>query len=616
MIDEARFAEFIDKERESLCGKYLPKGHQQGEAWAIGDMTGAEGNSLVIELRPDKAAEWYNFSTCEEGSLQDLLMHVLQVDLFGLVGSIERDFGLNFYVSESGEQLDPAAEATSRDEQQRDEPPPPPAAGDEKLHEKGLVQALVERHGLPLHKGRRDRPGVLNEPFWAALYAAENHILYEPRENRFYRYEDSDGLYHPLSEHQLLTRLEERMLRAARSWRGFSKLQLFRGARQLGGVISHLKGRVEREDAFGANRDLIHVANGVLDLSDETIRLLPFSPDLLARNGVPIFYDPEATCPQFESKLLSLIEPEDRELLLKFLGQFLTGYNSAQRILILEGLPETGKSTTAEIAKLLIGPRNCAELRTKHLEGRFEIGRLWGRTLVIGADVPVWFLNQEGSYRLKSIVGGDLLDAEKKSSNVYFSMLGAFNVLLTANARLRIRLDGDRGAWERRLAIIHYGKARTGERINDFGQKLIKEEGSGILNLALEGLRKLRADLRERGDIKLTEAQRKRVKSFLDESDGLRLFLKDSVQTKEGGNLTTTEIVERFAVYSSEHGWGMSSTMAERQLPDLMMELFNVSKSNNIEREGAPKADGHREIKQLRGFRGVTFRPDYDEDPT
>jgi P4 family phage/plasmid primase-like protien len=499
-------------------------------------------------------------------------------------------------------------------EQKEGRPQQTLAAGDERLQEEDLVRTLIERHGIPLYKSRKDRPGTLNEPFWAALYAAENHVLYEPRENRFYQYEDKDGLYHPLSEHQLLTRLEERMLKAARTWPGFSKLQLFRGARQLGGIVSHLKGRVEREDAFGANRDLIHVANGVLDLSGETIRLLPFSPDLQACNGVPIAYDPKATCPQFESKLLILIEPDDRELLLKFFGQFLTGYNSTQRILILEGLPETGKSTTAEIAKLLVGPRNCAELRTKHLEGRFEIGRLWRRTLVIGADVPVWFLNQEGSYRLKSIVGGDLLDAEKKSSNVYFSMLGAFNVLLTANARLRVCLEGDRGAWERRLAIIRYAKPRTGNRINNFGQKLIKEEGSGILNLALEGLRKLRADLKEQGDIKLTEAQRKLVKSFLDESDGLRLFLKHSVQTKEGGNLTTAEIIERFAIYCSEHGWGMSSTTAERQLPDLMMELFNVSKSNNIEREGALKADGQRETRQLRGFRGVTFRADDDED--
>jgi hypothetical protein len=46
-----------------------------------------------------------------------------------------------------------------------------------------------------------------------------------------------------------------------------------------------------------------------------------------------------------------------------------------------------------------------------------------------------------------------------------------------------------------------------------------------------------------------------------------------------------------------------------------MMELFNVSKSNNIEREGSLKADGKCKIRELRGYRGVTFRTEHDEDP-
>jgi phage/plasmid-associated DNA primase len=79
---------------------------------------------------------------------------------------------------------------------------------------------------------------------------------------------------------------------------------------------------------------------------------------------------------------------------------------------------------------------------------------------VIGADVSARFLNEEGAYRLKAIVGGDMLDAEKKCSNVYFTLTGDFNVLLTANCRLVIRLAGDRGAWERRMAIIDYETER------------------------------------------------------------------------------------------------------------------------------------------------------------
>jgi hypothetical protein len=181
-------------------------------------------------------------------------------------------------------------------------------------------------------------------------------------------------------------------------------------------------------------------------------------------------------------------------------------------------------------------------------------------------------------------------------------------VLLTANCRLVVRLSGDRGAWERRIAIIDYEIVRQGNRIPDFGRKLIKEEGPGILNLAIEGLKGLRADIQSCGDIAFTDDQRARTKALLDESDGLQMFLKEMVQTKRGANLTTEEIVLRFATYCAERKWTMTSSIAEKQLPDLMLELFNVSKSNNVERE----IDGETTVR--RGYRGVDWRPENDPD--
>jgi phage/plasmid-associated DNA primase len=62
---------------------------------------------------------------------------------------------------------------------------------------------------------------------------------------------------------------------------------------------------------------------------------------------------------------------------------------------------------------------------------------------------------------LKAIVGGDLLEAERKNTNYRFQLPGAFKVVVTSNTRLTLRVEGDRGAWRRRLAIIEYEKPRT-----------------------------------------------------------------------------------------------------------------------------------------------------------
>jgi hypothetical protein len=85
---------------------------------------------------------------------------------------------------------------------------------------------------------------------------------------------------------------------------------------------------------------------------------------------------------------------------------------------------------------------------------------------------------------------------------------------------------------------------------------------------------------------------------LLNESDGLRLFLIEAVEISLGCNLTTSEIVEKYAGYCSTRGWNMTTRKTEEQLPDLMMELFHVARSNNIP-NGTSK---------VRGYRGVKFK--------
>src|ERR1700745_1072645 len=144
------------------------------------------------------------------------------------------------------------------------------------------------------------------------------------------------------------------------------------------------------------------------------------------------------------------------------------------------------------------------------------------------------------------------------------------------------RIENDRGPWERRLAIIEYEKPRKCKIIPEFAEELIRKEGSGILLFATEGLLSLNADIERHGTVQLSAKQKERVESLLNESDGLRLFLTDAVESSLGWNLTTSEIVEKYAGYCSAQGWNMTMRKTEEQLPDLMMELFQVARSNNV----------------------------------
>jgi len=172
--------------------------------------------------------------------------------------------------------------------------------------------------------------------------------------------------------------------------------------------------------------------------------------------------------------------------------------------------------------------------------------------------------------------------------------------VMTCNSRLRVRLEGDSSAWRRRLLIVRYEKDPPEKRILDFDRMLLKEEGSGILRWGLAGFVKLQAEFAERGDFALTDAQRGRVDSLLAESDSLRLFVKERMARHEYGDVTTSEIQQAYAEYCADHGWNaLPTAVVERTLPDIMLDVFHVTRSHSIERDGKKSNRGWRKVQLL-----------------
>jgi hypothetical protein len=226
----------------------------------------------------------------------------------------------------------------------------------------------------------------------------------------------------------------------------------------------------------------------------------------------------------------------------------------------------------------VVGSSNAYELRTDHLNERFEIGRMVGKTLLLGADVRANFMAAGGASRLKSLTGGDMLEAERKGSNQTFYVEGNFNVILTSNSRLRVRLEGDTSAWKRRLTIARDDKPFPGKKIPEIHERLLRTEGSGILNWFLKGTRMLLEDIAQYGDIALSDRQIDHVTSLLLESDSLRIFIKQNVSRAAGSDLAVSELVENYMKFCTDSGWSpIPVNVVYRQLDDILLELFAVS---------------------------------------
>jgi P4 family phage/plasmid primase-like protien len=489
------------------------------------------------------------------------------------------------------------------DHPQDDESPPP-----KPQQKEAPVQpaTLVERYGPFAFRNKEGQISSISQAFWGGLFADENIVLYEPAEKQFYLYEEGSGLYVSTTEAKIRSTIAERMLQAAREWE-IPALARFRTTRDLSGIISHLEGMTEQKDAFSQERTFIHVANGIVEFEDSEFKLLPFSSEKRSRNASPIKYKENAKCPRFTGELLAPLTASDQELIQKMFGQMVFGKNLTQRFLILDGEADAGKTQLALVIKEVIGQTNCAQMRTKQLEERFELARFLNRTLLLGVDVAANFLSTPAARVIKGLVGGDLMDAERKTSNNVFQFLGTLNCLITSNSRQRVRLEGDEAAWRRRMLIVRYTTPRAGKKIPDFYKVLMKEAGSGILNWALEGYKKLKKDIDFHGDILVDDAHRDIIDSLMSESDSLRLFAISELQSTPGHDLTTEEIVKAYLEYCRTQQWDMVPlSKIEKMLPDIMSDLFGVLKSHDIVR-GDKKA--------LRGYSRIQFRPLSDPDP-
>jgi P4 family phage/plasmid primase-like protien len=465
--------------------------------------------------------------------------------------------------------------------------------------ERDAAEALAKEYGRPFYTSKEGHVTGLNERYWAALYARENRVLYDPDEKEFYLYQEGRGLWLPVTQENIREVISGRILEASREARQFT-LEIQITQAKLKAVVSALMGIVENREAFKTKQRIIHVSNGVIRfLDDGDVQFGGFSPEDYSRNQSPFAFDPEAECPRFLNELIHpAVSADDADLIQRWVGLALFGYNLPQRFLILDGMPNGGKGTLVRIIQAMVGLENAYQLRTECLRERFETYRYRGKTLLIGPDVPGDFLMQRGASVLKQLVGGDPLSAEGKGSNGDFAMFGTFNIVMTCNSRLRLRLEGDAGAWRRRLLVVRYENPPPARRILDFHQTLLREEGSGILRWALAGFVKLQAEFAEVGDFILSDGQQERVDSLLAESDSLRLFVREGMERHEDGDVTTGELHQAYAEFCADKGWNaLPITVVERTAPDVMLDVWQVAKSHSIERDGKKANRGWREVR-------------------
>ena len=452
-----------------------------------------------------------------------------------------------------------------------------------------IIKKLAINYGDAFTRGSKGQPVSVNQQFAAGWCAQTMDLLFDPSLQCFYEYDSSSGLWVQRTDASIVQRIGE-ALGQLLSLLSAVHIRAKCGQSVLSAIVSLLKGMIEEQGVWKKQDNLIHLANGMLKVdASGSLCLGDFSPRYYSRNRSSYPWQPDAQCPHFLSELLEpALSADDIFLLQKYAGQCLLGRNASQTLLLIRGTAGGGKSTLCEVIENIIGVENVSQLRVEQLTNRFESSRFLGRTLLSGKDVAGSFLDSNGAYVLKSLVGGDRLEGEVKGGNLPVSIRGEFNSIITSNSRLCVRLDGDAAAWRRRLLIIDFDQLPVVKRIPFFASRLLEEEGPGILRWMIDGAVALLADLDRYGAVQLSESQERRVEDLLAESDSVRAFVRDCVEKADAlSAITVAELTAAYFDYCDSRGWeARSRRRFETAVADTMMEIHRAARRNDIRRDG------------------------------
>ncbi len=467
---------------------------------------------------------------------------------------------------------------------------------------------LADKYGEPVYEstsGKRTQVRDVAEDFMAATLGfdgmPETPTIFFPAEQRFYTYSPATGIFEPKREEDIAARLSALYLEAVRACEDSadtSRLAFgMRDTSALAGIIRRAKGLLAVPDDYFTISfiELLPVANGMLRIKDRA--LLEFSPSYRCRHKLAVEFKPEAVAPMFANKLLlPALNSADIDLIQRWAGLALVGINMSQKILLLTGTAGGGKSTLVTILNGIIGGGNVGMLRTELLGDRFEIGRLSGKTLLYGSDVPDSFLTTETASRLKSLTGGDVMTAEFKNSNEAPQIKCRFNIIVTSNSRLTVCLEGDSDAWRRRLVIVNYDRPKPPVVIADLAERILAGEGPGVLNFMLDGLDALMA---ANWDLRLNEAQQRRVDDLLLESDSHRVFVTEClIKDTTAPGLTKADVYAAFVEFCDRRGWvAMNKNRFGKLGAEAVAQVFGLAVRGDVMNSDGRQNDGWKSLR-------------------
>lgn len=265
---------------------------------------------------------------------------------------------------------------------------------------------------------------------------------------------------------------------------------------------------------------------------------------------IPIEYKPASKAQRFEQFLGEVFNGDDDKnekklIVIEALGYTLIPDSFLEKFILLIGNGANGKSVLLSVVKELVGMKNVSAVQPQNYGDRFQRGHLHTKLANIVTELKVG--GELAEEHLKSLVSGELTTGEHKGINP-FEFIPIATHWFGANHMPKTK-DFSDALFRRAIVLTFNNKFEDSNRDTTLTLKL-KNELSGIFNLALDGLARLY------NNQCFTQCQSNLIAldEWKFETDPVSQFVAECCEKIPAKNIANDNLFENFVKWSQESG--------------------------------------------------------------
>jgi len=305
---------------------------------------------------------------------------------------------------------------------------------------------------------------------------------------------------------------------------------------------------VKVEEVEEKYKYFISLKNGVLNVKNGT--MIPHSKDLPLFEQMNLVFNPKAECPVFDKYINEILSGDDVKVIQEMFGYILYKTHEYPNFFLLIGSGRNGKTTLLNLIRKFVGSDSVENMTLHELTtSQFSIAKLFGKLANVSGDIGSDVINDTSVIKL--LTGNDSI-AARRIHHDFINFTNHAKLIWGCNNPPDFPKDKT-VAFATRLTFIEFnsyfpvGDPRTDEHILD--KMIVEEELSGILNWALEGLKRL---LKNR-KFSYNKSTDKNLQLYEERANPILGFCNETLEVKIGSWLDKSEVLYEYNKWCVEH---------------------------------------------------------------